>query len=79
MQSVSNASNLRVNLYIKSDDGEHPGYSFTAVCAFRLTSKVTEGGKDVHVLIITDHFTRYAQSLVTSSQAAKCTVQVLWE
>ena len=23
--------------------------------------KVTEGGKDVHVFIITDHFTRYAQ------------------
>ena len=25
--------------------------------------KVTEGGKDVHVLIISDHFMRYTQAL----------------
>ena len=35
-----------------------------------LTIEVTEGGKDVHVLIITDHFMRYAKALVTSSQTA---------
>ena len=40
---------------------------------------VTVGGKDVHVLIITDHFTRYAQALVTSSETAKCTAQALWD
>ena len=42
-----------------------------------LIIEVTEGGKgkDVHVLIITDHFKRYGQSLVTSSQTAKCTAQ----
>ena len=33
----------------------------------------TEGGKDIHILVITDHFTRYAQAIVTSSQTAKCT------
>ena len=35
-----------------------------------LIIKVTEGGKDVHVLIIMGHFTQYAQALVTSSQTA---------
>ena len=38
-----------------------------------LTIKVTKGGKDVHVLIITDHFMRHAQALVTSLQTTKCT------
>ena len=42
-----------------------------------LTIEVTVGRKDVHVLIITKHFMRYAQALVTSSQAAKCTAQNL--
>ena len=43
-----------------------------------LTVEVNEGGKDVHVLIITDHFMRYAQAMVTSSQTANCTPQALW-
>ena len=42
-----------------------------------LTIKVTEGGKDVHMLIITDHFMRYVQALVTSLQTANCTAQAL--
>ena len=42
-----------------------------------LTIKANEGGKDVHILVITDHFTRYAQAIVTSSQTAKCTTQNL--
>ena len=44
-----------------------------------LTTEMTEGGKDVNVLIITDHFMRYAQAPVTSSQTAKCTAQALWD
>ena len=44
-----------------------------------LTIEVTEGGKDVHMLIITDHFMRYAQALITSIQTAKCTTQALWD
>ena len=44
-----------------------------------LTIEATEGGKDVHILVITDHFTRYAQAIVTSSQTAKCTAQNLWD
>ena len=42
-----------------------------------LMIKSTEDGKDVHVLIITDLFMRYAQALVTSSQTTKCTAQAL--
>ena len=44
-----------------------------------LTIEKTEGGNDVHVLMITDHFTRYAQALITTSQTAKCTAQNLWD
>ena len=44
-----------------------------------LTIEATEGGKDVHISVITNHCTRYAQAIVTSSQTAKCTVQNLWD
>ena len=42
-----------------------------------LTIKTNKGGKDVHILVITDHFTQYAQAIVTSLQTAKCTAQNL--
>ena len=44
-----------------------------------LTTKANEGSKDVHILVITDHFTRYVQAIVTGSQTAKCTAQNLWD
>ena len=44
-----------------------------------LTTEDTEGGKDIHILVITDHFTRYAQAIVTSLQTTKCTAQNLWD
>ena len=44
-----------------------------------MTIEATEGGKDVHILVITNQFTRYAQAIVTSSQTAKCTAQNLWD
>ena len=40
--------------------------------------EATEGGKAVYILVMTDHFTWYAQAIVTSSQTAKCTAQNLW-
>ena len=43
------------------------------------TIKANEGGKDVHILVITDHFTRYAQAIVTNLQMAKCTAQNLYD
>ena len=42
-----------------------------------LVISVIEVGKDVHMLIIIDHFTRYSQALVTSLQTAKFTSQAL--
>ena len=44
-----------------------------------LTIEANEGGKDVHILVITDHFMQYAQAIVTSSQTARCTAQNLWD
>ena len=44
-----------------------------------LTIEAMEGGKDIHILVITDHFTRYAQAIVTSLQTGKCTAQNLWD
>ena len=44
-----------------------------------LTIEAREGGKDIHILVITDHFTRYAQAIVTSLKTAKCTAQNLWD
>ena len=31
-----------------------------------LTTEATEGGRDIHILVITDHFTRHAQTIFTS-------------
>ena len=42
-----------------------------------LTIEANEGGKDIHILVITDHFTQNAHAIVTSSQTAKCTAQNL--
>ena len=44
-----------------------------------LMTKVAKGGKDVHVLVVMDHFMQYMQALVTSLQIAKCTAQALWD
>ena len=44
-----------------------------------LTIEANEGGKDVYILVITGHFTWYAQNIITSSQIAKYTVHNLWD
>ena len=44
-----------------------------------LTIEANKGGKDVHILLITDHFMQYAQAITTSSQTTKCTAQNLWD
>ena len=54
-------------------------YPMELVHMHYLTIDATEGGKDVHILVITDHFTRYAQAIVTSLQTAQCTAQNLWD
>ena len=42
-----------------------------------LTIEANEGGKDVHILVITYHFMWYAQAIVISSQTDKYTAQNL--
>ena len=54
-------------------------YPMKLVHMHYLTLEAIEGGKDIHILVITDHFTRYSQAIVTSSQTAKCTAQNLWD
>ena len=40
------------------------------------TSKM---GKDINILIITDHFNRYTQAHITSSQKAPVVAKTLWD
>ena len=39
----------------------------------------SKSDKDINILVITDHFTRYAQTHVTSSQKAHVVTKTLWE
>ena len=39
----------------------------------------SRSSKDINILIITDHFTRYAQAHITSSQKAHVVAKTLWE
>ena len=44
-----------------------------------LTIESGKTGKDVNILVVTDHFTQYAQVLVTPSQTAWVVAQTLWD
>ena len=39
----------------------------------------SKSDKDINMLIITDHFTRYAQAHITSSQKAQVVAKTLWD
>ena len=39
----------------------------------------SKSDKDINVLIITDHFTHYAQAHITSSQKALVVAKMLWD
>ena len=39
----------------------------------------SKSDKDINILVVTDHFTRYAQAYVTSSQKASVVVRTLWD
>ena len=54
-------------------------YAMELVHIDYMTIEAAKRGKDVHISVITDHFTRYAQAIVTSLQTAKCTAQNLWD
>ena len=42
-----------------------------------LTIESGKGDKDVNVLVITDHFTRYAQDMISNSETTKATAEAL--
>ena len=44
-----------------------------------LTIEAPKKDKDVNILVVTDHFTRYAQAYVTKSQTAPVVANTLWE
>ena len=76
---MSDASDLKVNHKGWQWRTSKPTHPLQLVHLDCLTVKVTEGGKNVHVLVITDHFMRYTEALVTSSQTAKCTEEDPWD
>ena len=41
--------------------------------------KNAKSAKDINILIITDHFTWYAQALITTSQQASVVAKTLWD
>jgi len=48
------------------------------VCIDFLSLERSKGGYE-HILVITDHFTRYAQAFPTTNQTARTTAKVLFE
>ena len=44
-----------------------------------LTIESPSQNKDINILVMTDHFTRYAQAYVTRSQTASVVANTLWE
>ena len=44
-----------------------------------LTTESDKADKDVNILVVTNHFTRYAQAFVTPMQTARVVAQILWD
>ena len=42
------------------------------------TIESPKGDQDINILVITDHFTHFAQAIVTTLQTAKVMAQTLW-
>ena len=53
-------------------------YPMDLVCMDFLSLEMFAGGNE-HILVITDHFTRYAQAIPTRNQSAKTTARILSE
>ena len=53
-------------------------YPMDLVCMNFLSLEMSAGGYE-HILVITDHFTRYAQAIPTKNQSAKTTARALFD
>ena len=53
-------------------------YPMDLVCMDFLSLEMSAGGYE-HILVITDHFTRYAQAIPTRNQSAKTTARILFD
>ena len=79
LQSVIDAFDSKVKPQKVEMENIHATYLLQLEHLYYLTNETTQVGNDVHMPIISDHFMRYVQALVTSSQTAKCTTQALWD
>ena len=62
-------------------EGLHPILAMYLLELVNMDYLIIENPKcdeDINVLVITYHFTRYTQAIMTSSQTAKATSQALW-
>ena len=44
-----------------------------------LTGESGKTDKDINILVVTDHLTRYTQAFITPCQTAKVVAQTLWD
>ena len=63
----------------KSSSQEHCGHSSLGAGPFGFSMPGTWERPEENVLVITDHFTRYAQAYVTRTQTAQMMAKTLWD
>ena len=59
--------------------GKHCGHTSLRACPLDYLCLEPGKGLEENVLVVTDHFTQYAQAYVTQSQTAQTTTKTLWD